>query len=135
MSAGKSGANEKERYNQIYKTLKEGNYQQAIIDFNQFVKDHPDSAFTDNAYFWLGRAYFLSHNYAMSLKSFQKVVSDFPEGNKVKDAKLKIGYTYYAMKDWASARKALKKVIADHPGDKMAQNAEQRLQRMKRENH
>lgn len=122
-------------YNQIYTTLKEGNYKQAIIDFDLFIKNYPDSSYTDNAYFWLGSAYFLSHNYPMALKAFKKVETDFADGNKVKDARLKIGYTYYAMKDWASAKQVLEKVVADYPGDNIAKNAQQRLQRMQRENH
>lgn len=127
--------NGKLAYSRIYKTLKEGNYQQAIIDFNQFIKDHPESSYTDNAYFWLGQAYYLSRNNKKALIAFQKIVTDFPDGNKVKDAKLKIGYTYFAMKDWQSAKTALEKVIADYPNDKVANNARQRLQRMQRENH
>jgi len=126
--------NGKQAYTRIYRTLKEGNYQQAIIDFNQFIKDHPDSTYTDNAYFWLGQAYYLSRNNKKALAAFQKIVADFPDGNKVKDAKLKIGYTYFAMKDWASAKISLEKVIADYPDDKVAKNAKQRLQRMQREN-
>jgi len=126
--------NGKQTYSRIYKTLKEGNYQQAIIDFNQFIKKYPDSSYTDNAYFWLGQAYYLSRNNKKALTAFQKIVADFSDGNKVKDAKLKIGYTYFAMKDWASAKIALEKVIADYPDDKVAANAKQRLQRMQREN-
>jgi len=126
--------NGKQVYNRIYKTLKEGNYQQAIIDFNQFIKDYPESTYTDNAYFWLGQAYYLSRNNKLALKAFQKIVTDFPDGNKVKDAKLKIGYTYFEMKDWGSAQIALEKVIADYPGDKVAKSAQQRLQRIQREN-
>lgn len=132
--AAPNDKNGKQIYGRIYKTLKEGNYQQAIIDFNQFIKDYPESSYTDNAYFWLGQAYYLSRNNKLALKAFQKIVSDFPDGNKVKDAKLKIGYTYFEMKDWGSAQIALEKVIADYPGDKVARNAQQRLQRIQREN-
>jgi len=132
--AASDDKNGKQTYSRIYRTLKEGNYQQAIIDFNQFIKDYPDSSYTDNAYFWLGQAYYLSRNNKKALTAFQKIVADFPDGNKVKDAKLKIGYTYFAMKDWAAAKIALEKVIADYPDDKVATNAKQRLQRMQREN-
>ena len=125
---------DKQTYSQIYVTLKEGNYQQAIIDFNQFVKRYPNSSYTDNAYYWLGEAYYLSRNNPKALQAFQKIVNDFPSGNKVKDAKLKIGYTYFAMQDWASAKTALERVIADYPNDKAAVNAKSRLQRMQREN-
>lgn len=126
--------NGKQIYSQIYKTLKEGNYQQAIIEFNQFIKDYPNSTYTDNAYFWLGQAYYLSRDNKKALTAFQKIVTDFPDGNKVKDAKLKIGYTYFAMKDWASAKIALEEVIKTYPDDKVAVNAKQRLQRIQREN-
>lgn len=124
----------KQTYNRIYKTLKEGNYQQAIIDFDQFIKKYPESSYTDNAYYWMGEAYFLSRNNAMALKAFQKIVSDFPSGNKIKDAKLKIGYTYFEMKDWASSKVALEKVVSDYPGETVAINAKRRLQRIQREN-
>jgi tol-pal system protein YbgF len=134
IAAATNNQNDKHAYSRIYKILKEGNYQQAIIGFNQFVIDYPESSYTDNAYFWLGQAYYLLRNNKMALQAFQKIVSDFADGNKIKDAKLKIGYTYFEMKNWPAAKEALEKVIADYPGDKVASNARQRLQRMQREN-
>ena len=120
-------------YSQAFNLLKEGRYQQAIIDFRNFMKNYPESRFTANAQYWLGEANYVSRDYPTALQEFQKILTNFPESSKVQGAELKIGYTYYEMNDWASARTALESVIARHPNTTVARKAEERLQRMKRE--
>jgi len=127
--------NGKSAYTQAFNTLKEGKYQQAILAFNGFQQNYPESVYADNAQYWLGEAYSVTRDYKTALSEFQKVISQYPQSNKVKDAMLKIGYTYYEMRDWASARSSLDAVISKFPGTTVNRKAKERLQRMKREGH
>jgi len=127
--------NGKQAYAEAFNTLKEGKYQQAIVAFNNFQQNYPDSTYCANAQYWLGEAYSVTRDYKTALAEFQKVVAQYPQSNKAKDAMLKIGYTYYEMRDWASAKASLEAVISKYPGTTASRKAKERLQRMKREGH
>ncbi|MCW9046771.1 MAG: tol-pal system protein YbgF [Gammaproteobacteria bacterium] len=127
--------NGKSAYSQAFNTLKEGKYQQAILEFNNFQQSYPESVYGANAQYWLGEAYSVSRDYKTALNEFQKVVNQYPQSNKVEGAMLKTGYTYYEMGDWASAKSALEAVTVKFPGTTVSRKAKERLQRMKREGH
>ncbi len=122
-------------YSKAFNLLKEGRYQQAIIDFRSFISRYPDSKYTANAQYWLAEANYVSRDYQAALTEFQKILKNYPESNKIQGAELKIGYTFYEMKDWASARTALESVMQRYPNTSVAKKADERLQRMKREGH
>ncbi len=128
-----SDKNGKTAYSQAFNTLKEGKYQQAITEFNNFLQTYPESIYGANAQYWLGEAYSVTRDYKTALAEFQKVVGQYPQSSKVEGAMLKIGYTYYEMHDWASAKSSLDAVIAKFPGTTVSRKAKERLQRMKRE--
>lgn len=125
----------KQAYSQSFNLLKEGRYQQAVVDFSGFLSNYPESKFAGNAQYWLGEANYVSREYKTALKEFQKVLTQYPDSGKVQGAALKIGYTYYEMKDWDSSKAALQKVIDNYPNTTSARKAEERLQRIKREGH
>jgi len=127
--------NGKTAYTKAFNTLKEGKYQQAIVAFNNFQQNYPESVYGANAQYWLGEAYSVTRDYKTALGEFQKVLSQYPQSNKVEGAMLKTGYTYYEMRDWASAKSALEAVISKFPGTTVSRKAKERLQRMKREGH
>lgn len=120
-------------YSKAFNLLKEGRYQQAIIDFRSFIARYPDSKYTANAQYWLAEANYVSRDYPTALAEFQKILKNYPDSNKIQGAELKIGYTFYEMKDWASARTALESVMQRYPNTSVAKKADERLQRMKRE--
>lgn len=135
--AGSEGGDKdgKQAYSQAFNLLKEGRYQQAVVDFSNFLTNYPESKFAGNAQYWLGEANYVSREYKTALEEFQKVLDRYPGSGKVQGAALKIGYTYYEMKDWDSAKAALQKVITNYPNTTFARKAEERLQRIKREGH
>lgn len=127
--------NGKEAYSQAFNILKQGKYSEAIQAFSDFRKTYPESAYGANALYWLGEAYSASRDYKSALKEFQQVVEQYPQSNKMEGAMLKIGFTYYEMEDWTAAKKALETVVGRYPGSSVANKAQERLQRMKREGH
>ena len=131
---GQSADNDgKLAYGQAFNLLKEGRYQQAVIDFRNFLQNFPESRYRANAQYWLAEANYVSRDYKTALQEFQKIVVNYPDSNKIQGAELKIGYTYYEMQDWASARTALERVMSQYPNTTVAKKAAERLDRMKRE--
>lgn len=118
---------EQEDYQKAFNVLKEGRYDQAITDFSAFLKAYPTGAFTDNAQYWLGEAYYVTRRFDDAVREFVKV-SNNAESRKRSDAMLKLGYTYYEQQKWAESRKMLEQVVAQYPGSTVSRLAEKRLQ-------
>src|SRR3989344_2498142 len=95
----------------------------------------PQSALRDNARYWLGEAYYVVRDFRQALTEFSRLINDHPKSLKAPDALLKIGYSHYELGEWAKARENLNQVIARYPGQPAAKSAEQRLAKMKKQEH
>ena len=133
VSEGTDPAHEQAAYTRAFNLLKEGNYNQAIKAFAEFLSAYGNGKYADNAQYWLGEANYATRDYKNALVEFQKIVTVYPDSPKRKDAELKIGFTYYELKDWAAAKRALESVVIQYPETSNARTAKQRLERLIRE--
>lgn len=115
-------------YLAAFDKLKQGDQKAAIEDFKAFVEAHPNSEYTDNAWYWLGQAHYVERNYGDARQALERVVQDFPGSNKAPDAKYKIGVIQDEQGDYKAARKTLRGVVEDHPKADAAELARKRLQ-------
>jgi len=122
-------------YQRALDILREGRYRQAGEAFRAFLKTHPDSAYADNAQYWLAETYYVTRQFDTALEEFEKVLKQYPGSSKKPDARLKIGFIHYEKGNWDQARQALQQVVDEHPGTTAARLAAERLARMKREGH
>jgi tol-pal system protein YbgF len=116
-----------ELYNHAMKLLKGGEPGQAILEFEKYVQEFPNSELADNAQYWIGEAYYLQREYDRAVSEFQKVRDNYPRGDKVPDALLKIGLSYLEMGKKEQARVELKKLIAQYPDSPPASLARKKL--------
>ena len=128
-------AEQQAEYEKALAILREGRYVEAATAFNRFLEKYPGSAYSDNAYYWLGETYYVTRDFDRSLAAFKQLVGAYPMSPKVPGAKLKIGYIHYEQKDWAAARQELGSLVTGYPGSTEARLADDRLQRMKKEGH
>ena len=126
---------EQAEYDTALAVLREGRYTEAAQAFKKFLADHPGSSYADNANYWLGEAYYVTRNFDKALRAFQGLVNTYPQSAKVPGSRLKIAYIHYEKKDWPAARKALSAIVSDYPGTTVSRQANERLQRMKKEGH
>lgn len=118
-------------YSSSYQTFKEGNYDKARAEFENFLAAYPDSEYSDNAQFWIGECYFFEKNYEKAILEYEKVTKNFPGGNKVPYALLKQGLSFLKLNDKTSARLILQQVIKDYPNTNQARIARSKLQEIK----
>jgi tol-pal system protein YbgF len=128
-------AEQQEVYEKALAILREGRYGEAATAFNQFLEKYPGSAYSDNAYYWLGETYYVTRDFDRSLAAFKQLAAAYPMSPKLPGARLKIGYIYYEKQDWAAARQELGSLVTGYPGTTEARLADDRLQRMKKEGH
>lgn len=133
--SGTDNEEEKSAYDKAFSMLKDGQYQQAITLFSDFLKSYPEGKYSDNAQYWLAEASYANREYTQSLSQFQKLISHYSDSSKIPGARLKIGYVYYELKNWSAARESLQLVIKSYTGTSMAKKAQERIDRIKREGH
>ena len=126
---------EQAEYDKALAILREGRYTEAAQAFKKFLADHPGSTYADNANYWLGEAYYVTRNFDKAQRAFQGLVDTFPQSAKVPGSRLKLAYILYEKKDWPAARKALSDLVSDYPDTTVSRQANERLQRMKKEGH
>jgi tol-pal system protein YbgF len=134
-AAPAAAEDEKAAYDRAFQALKELRYADAAEEFQSFLSQYPNSAFADNAQYWLGESYYVTRNYDIALTAFQDLLDRFPDSSKAPDALLKVGYTHYELEQWDSARAALTQVQELYPDSTLSRLAENRLRSMRMEGH
>jgi tol-pal system protein YbgF len=118
-------------YGAAYELFKEAKYEKSREAFEGFLKQFPDTDYSDNAQFWIGECYYFEKKYEKAIVEYEKVTKNFPEGNKVPYALLKQGLSFLKLGDKASAKLILQQVIKDFPNTSQARIARARLLEIK----
>ena len=130
-----AGGNDRAHYDTAFATLRDGKYEQAIVELQEFLKKYPGSEHAANAQYWLGEAFYVQHRYDVALVEFERVIARYPNSPKFSDALLKLGLTQYELGGWEKSSQALNEVVTKFPNTSQAQLAAQRLARLKSEGH
>jgi tol-pal system protein YbgF len=116
-------------YAQSFDALKAGSYSVAITGFKDFLNNYPSSPLAENAQYWLGEAYYVTHDLDAAATAFRNVTQKWPNSRKTPDALLKLGYTQLDQKKASDGRATLSQVVQKYPGTDAARLANERLQR------
>src|SRR5262249_17672617 len=79
-------------YNSALRDYTGGNADLAKQEFNDYVKNYPNTDLAGNAYFYLAELDFRAGNYPGAIKGYDQVLQTFPDGNKAASAELKKGF-------------------------------------------
>ena len=127
---GGAGSSEEQTvYAQSFDALKAGSYSVAITGFKDFLNNYPSSPLAENAQYWLGEAYYVTHDLDSAATAFRNVTQKWPNSRKTPDALLKLGYTQLDQKKVSEGRATLNQVVQKYPGTDAARLANERLQR------
>ena len=109
-------AGEEPAYQAAYERVRNRQFPEAIVAFNDFVAQYPDGSYTGNAHYWLGELYLLDGNNAAAKKNFETLLNNFGDNRKVPDAMFKLGRIYHQDGDDTRAKELLQKVANDYAG-------------------
>jgi len=118
-------------YAAAYDLFKEGSYDKARAQFQDFLKNFPSTEYSDNAQFWIGECYYFEANYEQAILEYDKVTKNYPNGDKVAPALLKQGLSFVNMGDKVSGRLILQQVIKNYPNTSQARVARSKLLELK----
>lgn len=102
-------------YDSAFASLRNGQYEQAVSQFEDFLRRFPNSTLTPDAYYWLGESYYVLRRFEQARQIFLTLGADFPRSDKLPDAMLKLGYIYSETGDIPRAREMLQKLIDVYP--------------------
>jgi tol-pal system protein YbgF len=133
--AGSDSGGDQAAYARAFDALKSTDYASAITRFRDFLRTYGQSQLAGNAQYWLGEAYYVTHDYDNAAASFRAVGEQYPQSPKVPDAQLKLGLTQIDQKKLTDARTTLKQVVQRFPGTDAARLAASRLQNLPPDEH
>jgi tol-pal system protein YbgF len=134
-AAGTDAGGDQAAYARAFDALKSTDYAGAITRFRDFLRTYPQSQLAGNAQYWLGEAYYVTHDYDNAAVAFRAVGEQYPQSPKVADALVKLGLTQIDQKRLVDARATLKQVIQRFPGTDAAKLAATRLQTIPPDEH
>ncbi len=115
-------------YQRSLQLYRDGQSEQAIAGFRDFLKGNPKSPLADNAQYWIGEAYFAQGDYNRSIIELNEVLLKFPQGDQVPGALLALATAFSTSGDKIDAKLVLQKLISDHPNSEEARIGRQQLQ-------
>ena len=118
-------------YNSAYEAFKEEKYEKARERFQNFLKQYPNTEYSDSAQFWIGESYYFERNYEQAILEYEKVIKNYPQGNKAPNALLKQGFSFLNLGDKSSAKLLLEQVAKNYPGTNQARMARAKLAEIK----
>lgn len=117
-----------ELYSDAYQTYQKGDMEEARRKFEVFLKQYPNTTFSDNAQFWIGETFYAKKDYEKAILEYEKVMVKYPEGDKVSAALLKQALAFLELGDKPNARNLLRRVIDRYPQSEQAETARKRLE-------
>ena len=93
-----------------------GNYETAILTFQQLINDYPDSSYADDAQYYI--AYINEKKfgyYSKALLKYYELLISYPDSIWADDAQLGMGNCYYANGEYSNAIVEYQKVIDEYP--------------------
>lgn len=107
--------------------LKGKQYDKAIVEFKQYLVNHPSSSYVPNVHYWLGQLLFTKAQKAEAKVQFQALVDNFPQSAKRADALVKLGQIEQDAGQSTTAKALYSKVVKEYPQSGAAQIARTRL--------
>lgn len=127
LAGNTNNADEQAAYIRSFNLLQAGKMDAAIAGFKGMLNQYPQGNYADNAWYWLGSAYYVKGDSSDALASFKSLLSRFPNSPKVPDALLKTGIIYQDAHKPNLARTAFQRVIDTYPDSNAATLTKQRM--------
>ncbi len=125
-SAGDAAA-EARTYEAAQAQRRLGNYQGAIVAFQNFIKQYPKSNLAPRAQYWIGDSYFNLRDFKLAIASQQTLIKTYPDSPTVPDAMLNIASSQIEMGESIVGKKSLEDLVAKFPISDAADKAKRRL--------
>lgn len=104
-----------------------GNYQGAIVAFQNFIKQYPKSNLAPRAQYWIGDSYFNLRDFKLAIANQQALIKTYPDSPTVPDAMLNVASSQIEMGESIVGKKTLEDLVRQFPISDAADKAKRRL--------
>ena len=102
-------------YENAFSMVKNHQYKGAQVEFESFLRDHPDHPLAGNAKYWLGETHYVRGNFETAARIFAEGYQQYPKGSKAADNLLKLGLSLDALGKKDDACVALRQLKKENP--------------------
>ncbi|WP_290578776.1 tol-pal system protein YbgF [Algiphilus sp.] len=120
---------EEKAYLAAFDLLKQGEYADAILGFENVVKNWPNGRYADTALYWAGESYYVQRDYQKALTKFRTLLEEHPRSKRRPDALLKAGFALEELGKPQEAAGMFRTIVEEHGDSSAANLARQRLER------
>lgn len=118
-----AGGNATSDYEKAITSYRDGNYELAIQQFDEYMKRYPDNQYCANSQYWKAYSYAKLKNYDEAVREFEKMRALYPNDQKIPLAMYNQAAALSNLGKIAECKALLQKLIAEHPNDAAAQAA------------
>lgn len=119
-SSVKNGVSDSKAYREAFGLVRARDFAGAVVAFNAFVRDYPNSPRVANAHYWMGEIHHAEQKLELARESFALVLGQFPDHPKAPHAAYKLGVIYSDLGDKARSDEYLDYVLKNHPKSNVA---------------
>lgn len=116
----KNGVSDSKAYRDAFALVRARDFAGAVVAFNAFVRDYPNSPRVANAHYWMGEIHHAEQKHEFARESFSLVLGQFPDHPKAPHAAYKLGVIYSELGDKARSDEYLDYVLKNHPKSNVA---------------
>jgi tol-pal system protein YbgF len=117
----------RELYSQAYADYARGNYDLAIQEYEEYLRNYPDTDLADNAQYWIGECLYAKKQFGDAITAWDSLLRTYPASDKIPDARFKKGM---ALERLGRRREALieyRYVVDRFPNSEAGRRAREKL--------
>jgi tol-pal system protein YbgF len=116
-----------DQFRNALRLLRDGDFQGSRSAFESFASENPNTAFTDNAYFWLGVIYEKLNLPDRAVGAYSEAFQRFPAEDRVAPALLRLAELFLANDSKKDAVLTLQKLVDEHPNSPSGRKGKEML--------
>ena len=117
----------RELYSQAYADYARGNYDLAIQEYREYLKNYPSTDFSDNAQYWIGECLYSKQRFGEAVEAWDELLRAYPASDKLPDARLKKGMALERLGRRRDALAEYRVVVERYPNSEAGRKARERL--------
>jgi len=117
----------RELYSQAYADYARGNFDLAIQEYMEYLRNYPDTDLSDNAQYWIGECYYSKQKYAEAIDAWNELFRQFPASDKLPDARFKKGMALERLGRRSQALIEYRYVVERYPNSEAGRKAREKL--------
>lgn len=121
----------KKLYTYARNLLVDGQYDQSINSFSQYLDSYPNNRHTADSVYWLGRAYMAKNDYANAKRVFIEFQQNHPQHYKYANSMHELAVSYHELRAHQEAAAVLELMIERFPNHAAVSRAETLLKKLR----